>query len=610
MAEPRRTRLFRTRSLEKSLVLSFALLICALLAISLYYFFEIIQKNRRWEQENFLNSSGLAVQRLQNTLNSSQNMAISVGYSAPCQRFLLSRDADVVIEARTPAADMLGYAKTYGEGFKDIVLLGIHERKLSNTNAYQDIVNLTFPSAAADQGRRFRQPFYSCADSFGKRYLVYSFPVYGVIDGYRYSYNPITGMVIYDLTDLFSLLRPDAYEDSVVILLHREEYLGSSRPLLPEEDQALQTLSEGAADTVIGGRQYLTHRLNVEGTGLELLFLLPGEAIRQNFFRMENMPLFLIVLFLLCIIALMVWLLRGLHHDIGRLVSDIRRSESTEKPVHTPYIRELGPISEVLNNTFSSLRSAHQRERKLAEDKHEAVLAQMRAEMTAYRSQITPHFLFNTLESMRSLAHHYGAEPIEELIGGMSQMFRYSLQAPALVPLKSEIGHLESYLSVMEVRFPGRYRIRKDVPEETLACRLPSMSLQPLVENMIKHGFRERRSGTMLIQSFLTEEGFVVRVADNGVGISEVRLAQVRRNLEGAELFDREESAEAESPGRIPEQTQEAAGQIPDDINIGLANIHRRLRLNFGERAGLEIRSKEDYYTVVELHIPTSRPVS
>lgn len=309
------------------------------------------------------------------------------------------------------------------------------------------------------------------------------------------------------------------------------------------------------------------------------------------------MPLLLIIFFLMLILILMVWILKGLHHDIYRLVSDIKRAENTEKRVHTPYIQELGPISEVLNKTFESLRAAHQREQSLMADKHEAVLAQTQAEMLAYRSQITPHFLFNTLESMRSLAHHYKAAPIEGLIGGMSQMFRYSLEAAQLVPLQAEIGHLDSYLSVMEVRFPGRYRIQKDLSKETLSAYLPSMSLQPLVENMIKHGFRGRVGGAILIQSFLEESGFVVRIADNGVGMSEKRLAEVRQGL-----YERSESV-----GEIPAGLKGLVGKRSEDVNIGLANISRRLRLNFGEEARLEIRSKEEYYTVVELHVPFRR---
>ena len=600
MPVEKRSRFFRIRSLKKCLVLSFVLLICALFAIFFYYIFGIAARTKNWERNNFLELSGLATERVAQALTDSQNAAVTVGYSAACQRFLLSRNPSVVIEAKRTASETIGYAGLYGSHFKDIVLLGVHERVLSNTNSYREIVELALVMTEMEtmEKRRFAETLYApVVVDRNSQYLVYLFPVYGNIDGYRYRYNPITGLVIYDLEELLSLASLDSYEDSVSVLLYKGEAIGSSRALSEEEEEALVGLSEKETSAVIDSKQYLLCRQNISGAGLELFFLLPNSAAHQSFFRIENMPLLLIIFFLMLILILMVWILKGLHHDIYRLVSDIKRAENTEKRVHTPYIQELGPISEVLNKTFESLRAAHQREQSLMADKHEAVLAQTQAEMLAYRSQITPHFLFNTLESMRSLAHHYKAAPIEGLIGGMSQMFRYSLEAAQLVPLQAEIGHLDSYLSVMEVRFPGRYRIQKDLSKETLSAYLPSMSLQPLVENMIKHGFQGRVGGAILIQSFLEESGFVVRIADNGVGMSEKRLAEVRQGL-----YERSESV-----GEIPAGLKGLVGKRSEDVNIGLANISRRLRLNFGEEARLEIRSKEEYYTVVELHVPFRR---
>lgn len=618
MSIEKRSRFFRIRSLKKCLVLSFILLICALFAIFFYYIFGIAARTKSWERKNFLELSELAAERLQGALADSQNVAVTLGYSAACQKFLLSENPNVVIEAKRTASDTISYARLYGNHFKDIVLLGVNERLISNTTSYREITELvlTMTGMGSMEERRFTDGFYApVIVDRDSQYLVYVFPVYGNIDGYRYRYNPITGLVIYDLDELLSLAGLDSYEDSVSVLLHQGEALGSSRALSEEEAGAIGRLSGGENEAVIGSRQYLWCRQEMAGTGLELYFLLPNQAGHQPFFRMGNMPLLLIILFLMLILILMVWILRGLHHDIYRLVSDIRRAENTEKRVHTPYIQELGPISEVLNKTFESLRAAHQREQSLMADKHEAVLAQTQAEMLAYRSQITPHFLFNTLESMRSLAHHYKAEPIEGLIGGMSQMFRYSLEAPQLVTLRAEIGHLESYLSVMEVRFPGRYRVQKALEEETLSCYLPSMSLQPLVENMIKHGFQGRMNGVILIQSFLEGNCVVVRVADNGVGIKEERLEEIRRGLyertkgearkpSGTREQLGEGSAEPISAGGIPSGLEGLVGKRSEDVNIGLANISRRLCLNFGEEARMEIRSKEDYYTVIELHIP------
>lgn len=236
------------------------------------------------------------------------------------------------------------------------------------------------------------------------------------------------------------------------------------------------------------------------------------------------------------------------------------------------------------------LQNAMQEEKRLTRLTYEAELAQSRAEMLAYRSQINPHFLFNTLESARSLAHRYHAAPVEQLVGGMSQMFRYSIYAPPIVPLEEELGQLGGYLAVMEVRFPGRFAVLEDIAPETLDWPVLPMLLQPLCENALTHAFNGRR-GKLLVQTFVEAGRLHVRIADNGKGISEEQLRQIlwkMKNTDG----ETADVAEKEWDFGVPKGS------------IGLPNIYRRLKLTFGDHAHLLLRSKEGYYTVAELVIP------
>ena len=189
MSIEKRSRFFRIRSLKKCLVLSFILLICALFAIFFYYIFGIAARTKSWERKNFLELSELAAERLQGALADSQNVAVTLGYSAACQKFLLSENPNVVIEAKRTASDTISYARLYGNHFKDIVLLGVNERLISNTTSYREITELvlTMTGMGSMEERRFTDGFYApVIVDRDSQYLVYVFPVYGNIDGYRY----------------------------------------------------------------------------------------------------------------------------------------------------------------------------------------------------------------------------------------------------------------------------------------------------------------------------------------------------------------------------------------------------------------------------------------
>jgi two-component system sensor histidine kinase YesM len=304
----------------------------------------------------------------------------------------------------------------------------------------------------------------------------------------------------------------------------------------------------------------------------------------------------IIMLFILLVAILMLGILIAIRKDITHLTEDIRNLsiDGAEGAVQPSRIAELQPVSTVINQTMEELRQSIRREQKLTADSYEARLAQTRSEMLAYRSQINPHFLFNTMESIRSMAHHYHAPLIEQVVGGMSQMFRYALYSPMIVPLEEELGHLGSYFSVMCARFPGRYRILEKIDPDTLSVPILSMILQPLAENALLHAFNGRKSGILLIQSFTRDGRLIVRIADNGIGIPEELLETIIDKMKT-------------STGETAHVNGHSDHGKDYKSSIGLPNIYRRLKLTFGDQAEMLLRSKEYYYTVVELQIPIEK---
>lgn len=574
------------KSLRTILITSFILIICAILILLAYYFY-VLHDARLQTESHFLLTADLSKNRLEKTLSESKSAAKSCAYSVVCQNFLLSDNPAVVIEARRSSSDILNYANMF-DHIKDILLFSDNNRYLSTSSStYSELSHTIKEQYINENSIHFKHPYYAPLSDVNKEYLLYFFPVYGSIDGHRYLYNTIVGTIIYDLEDLLSQAST-GHSQAVSVLYLSEKLLASSRTLTESEQAILRNIKPDQTSQRIDGHLYFIYQSTLSDSDIKLISLLPYEYISTSPLRLGKNPILLIILFLFFIIGIMVLILHKLNTDIIHMSDQIRMAETSLHPIDTPYIRELEPITQVLNNTLHNLQEAARKEQELTSEKYEALLAQARVEMLSYRNQINPHFLFNSLESVRSLAHHYKATPVETLVGGMADMFRYSIQTPMIVPLRDELRHLNAYLDVLQIRFPNRYRFIRSISADTMNSQVLSMLLQPLVENAVQHAFIRRMNGTILIRSYFEGQNLLIQVADNGVGMDKPTLDSVISQMQ--------------------EQTDSlaSASSTSRDIHLGLSNIHHRLKLmnlTYGEKAELHIRSKKGYYTVVEIRI-------
>lgn len=600
--------LYHIQSVKKAFGITLALFTCAC-SIFLIYYLSLLKENRDAEIQSFHKLSTLACEKLEKTFTGSQTAAHSAAYSAECQKYLLSTVPEVIINANRSAYDLLQYIYLYRDNYRDIVLLGTDtERKLSFTDAYTSIVSEAMTEAGLDDNRYFTKPFYSSPiQTSTGRYLVRLFPVYGNIDGFHLNQNVITGGIVYEIDDLLALVSLNDDPGNISVLLHHGKILGSTQPLPSKASELLLQNPTGQEPINIGGQRYLYQRNAVSNGELEVVFLKP---VVVPVYSINTLALSMFA-FLVLALALMLWIIRTLHSDIEKMSVEVRRLEVSGSPISTPHFNELQPISNTLNKTILSLQEAFRREQELITNNYEALLAQTKAELLAYRSQINPHFLFNTLESVRSLARHYHVKPVETLVSNMSQLFRYSLYTPMIVPFSSEAANLDNYLAIMEIRFPNRYHIKRDYAPETLAWPVLSMFLEPLAENILQHAFVGRTNGVILLRSFCRDGFLVIQVADNGIGMDETTLhwviGQMKQSAaERASLDVQHAFVSSEyTNGSVHSKKSGSTEPILTHYSIGLSNIYRRLKLAFGENADISIRSKKDYYTVIEVTVPS-----
>ena len=275
---------------------------------------------------------------------------------------------------------------------------------------------------------------------------------------------------------------------------------------------------------------------------------------------------------------------------------DISQGSYDTPDVPVPRQDEMGQLADAFNRMkhsmaeqVNTLREKNEIERELHRQKTEALEMQNRMErsrLQQLRSQIDPHFLFNTLNVILQTAGTEKAYRTQALITALAHLLRYSLMSnDEQVPLSREVRIVDEYYSIYHVRFGDRIRMewRNSDSLDLTETMVPSFILQPIVENAFKHGISPKEEGGVvrIRVNPLREKGLLyISVCDNGVGIERARLEQLKNALA--------------KPGERWE-------------HIGVYNVAARLRL-LDERSHLEICSHPGRGTAIRLYLPLIEP--
>ncbi len=213
----------------------------------------------------------------------------------------------------------------------------------------------------------------------------------------------------------------------------------------------------------------------------------------------------------------------------------------------------------------------------------EAESRQRHAELLALQAQINPHFLYNTLGTISSMAVLEGVDSISKMTETLSDFFRYSIHTgQMMVTLGDELAQVERYFAIQKIRFTDRIALDIQVPAELLSHPLIKLTIQPLVENACVHGLESCQQGRISVTAQSCGALLTIRVSDTGAGIPAAELQTLRRLLESSDASDSSGSR----------------------TGIGLRNVHSRLKLHYGSAFGLAIDSTEGAGTTVIVNIP------
>ena len=234
---------------------------------------------------------------------------------------------------------------------------------------------------------------------------------------------------------------------------------------------------------------------------------------------------------------------------------------------------EIGELSRRFNEMSSELKRLVSRIQK--EEKAKAM-----AEIRALQSQINPHFLYNTLGSVKWIPSMQKADKIVEMTEALISILRYTAKLESsMVTLREEIDNIRNYIIIQNVRYYNRIQLQIQVDDSLLGSRMPKLILQPIVENAIFHGFAELEDeGIITVRAHRYDEGIQIEISDNGAGIDPATAEWLNRELRSADNI----------------QTS----------GIGLPNVQRRIQLHYGDRYGIGFHSAQGQGTTFVITLP------
>lgn len=337
----------------------------------------------------------------------------------------------------------------------------------------------------------------------------------------------------------------------------------------------LLQFEEGYFDARINGADSAVFHYRIEDTGWHVVEIVPK---RELLSQLEVVKLFILIGMSLCALFGILFFIvqsKSVVKPLKRMTKEMAKVKSGNLNVHLE-IRskdEIGRVSYIFIDMVGQIQN-------LIEKVYKGQIREKEAELKALQAQINPHFLYNTLDSIRWMAVKRKAYDIGEQIEALSDLFRHTLnQGRETTTIGREIDHLKNYLLIQQNRFADKLSWDIEVDPTLMEEPVPTLLLQPLVENAIIHGIEPKiGSGTLRVSVFERLAGeIVLRVQDDGVGI-------------GAGLID--EILKVEPEGHK---------------GFALRNIADRLRLRYGSSSKLEVRSEPGQGACVELTIPRHR---
>ena len=326
----------------------------------------------------------------------------------------------------------------------------------------------------------------------------------------------------------------------------------------------------------IEGENYQLTKIESEYTGWQTIGVFPEKESLYVIKEIQIKSLLVGVLGLAIAVILSILFTRTIVNPMQKLKNLMKKAQEGDLTVYfdVKYTDEVGELGGSFNTMVKEIRKLMYLV-KMEERKKRI------AEMNVLQAQIKPHFMYNTLDTIRWMAEENNKKDIIQIIEALTNLLRISLsKGKEIISVREEMNHILNYLTIQKIRYEDKMDYEINFDENILDYNIVKLILQPLVENAIYHGIKEKRgNGKIIIQGKVEGDYLLFIVKDDGCGIDEDKLNEINENLRYHDIKD-------------------------NKIGYGIFNVNERIKIRYGDDYGLKFDSIFGKMTVVEVRHP------
>ncbi|MEZ3436609.1 MAG: sensor histidine kinase [Lachnospiraceae bacterium] len=365
-------------------------------------------------------------------------------------------------------------------------------------------------------------------------------------------------------------------QNGEIIYHPRQQLLYSG--LAEEDNRHVKDYEDGGYVIEFQGRQRLNTVKTVGYTGWKLVAVVPMEEVVSSY---QDLRYYILILSV-CLIIVLIWVSTVVSE---KLTIPIERLEDSVESLEAGNLETEIAISgsEEIRHLGKSVQSMVNQMKRLMEEIVMEQEMKRRTEFEALETQINPHFLYNTLDSIVWMIENGKNEGAVKMVTSLARLFRISIRGRSIVPVRDELAHAEYYLAIQNIRYKNKFAYSVEVKEDVKDYATVKLILQPMIENSINHGMAHMEKddgGEIIVRAYTDGDNLIMEVEDNGCGMTQERISQI---LNGGEYV-----------------RSKAGG-------IGVGNVNERIRLHFGREYGVEIISEPDEGTIMRMRMPLQK---
>lgn len=591
---------FRNVKLKNLVILLAAIEVAAVIAILSAAYMQQYRTANAVASQSTHNALQQVQSNLQYNMDQIQNAANLISYNTYVSKFLLATDISERREMSGSVLSLLNNTEKLNENIFQILLLDRQANLLSSNGSVYSVnsglgysyYSMVDPAMLTDPllTESYADGTLQLASPLNVRLYSYTIPIYSVLAS---SSLEKIGLCVFVLQagHVEKLLESFEFAPGTLLSVQDSagEFVYTNDSAAKELVQSLDGEQANGKSVRIDGTQYMVGQTVFEPLGWKITSIISQKVQDASLRRILTVWVVTCLGATLLIVVIATAIIRSITRPVSKIAEFTSHNQwkGEGKRLVIDSTNEIGLLAQNINQMLDEIRQANEEVLIANTRLYEAQLSQKQTELCALQSQINPHFLYNTLDCIRSIALVGGIQEIATISEAMSHIFRYSIKADDIVVAEQELKCVKAYMEIMQTRFPNKLTFEMDIDPEAARQTIPKMILQPIVENAVYHGLEAKRgTGTLRLCGRLIEESVLCfEVTDDGVGM------------------------EPETVGRLNRELSEMSGSPFQETNrrsIGLRNIMGRLRLVYGERCGMRVISKRNICTTIRLYMEIS----